>query len=113
MVGDTFKETATLRSDGMFYAFGVTPKLKELFGVKKHESIYEIEFEVVEEPAEYPVGHENNLIYFSLHENSGNYCLTQPNAEMFTMQFPYDVWKEHHRGVAVKVVPKQYSIVNE
>ena len=125
MIGDRFKETATLKENGIFYHYGVIPSLKTIYGVKKDDPIYDVEFEVIEEPAERPVGHTNDHIYFAMHRN-GRYELIQPTAEMFAMQFPWDVWKlqgtekitnmfgeKEYYGTAVRIKPISYTKINE
>lgn len=130
MVGDTFKENAVLREDGVFYNFGVIPKLRSIFGVKPNEPIYEVEFEVVEEKAQRPTGHTNDIMYYALYDKHSfmgpKYSLIQPTAEMFAMQFPWDVWKhqgelkgtdilgnELYFGIVVHIKPKSYTQINE
>lgn len=126
MVGDTFIETATLRKgDGVFYDFGVTPNIRSLFGVKEDDPIYKVEFEVVEEKAVPQEGHTNDHIYYAYY-NKGEYSLIQPTAEMFAMQFPWDVWKHQGKskgtdilgnklyfGIAVRIKPKSYKKLEE
>lgn len=121
MVGDTFKETATLRKgDGVFYDFGVTPNLRGIFGVKEEDPIYEVEFEVVEEKAAPPDEYTNDYIYYAYYDK-GEYSLIQPNAEMFAMQFPWDIWKwqgevkhdNEYFGIAVRIKPKKYTKLEE
>lgn len=130
MVGDTFKETAVLRSDGVFYNFGVIPKIRSLYGVKSNEQIYEVEFEVVEEKVEYPNEYSNDIAYFAYktkdHAGNDRYSSIQPTAEIFAMQFPYDVWKEQGKskgidilgnetffGIVVRIEPKRYVELKE
>ena len=130
MVGDTFKETAVLRSDGVFYSFGVIPKLRSLYGVRPDEPIYEVEFEVVEEKAGYPDKNSNDIVYYGFkdkdHMGNDRYSSIQPTAEMFGMQFPWDVWKyqgtskgmnilgiETFFGIVVRIKPKSYVELKE
>ena len=125
MVGDRFKENAVLRSDGVFYNFGIIPKLRSLFAVNSDEPIYEVEFKVVEEKPEYPLNKSNNIEYFGFY-NNGKYSLIQPTAEMFGMQFPWDVWeyqgKEKYQdklgnkiyfGIIVRIEPINYVELKE
>ena len=125
MIGDTFKETATKREDGVFRAFGVIPKIRSLYGVKENEPIYEVEFKVVEEKPEYPLNKSNNIEYFGFYDK-GRYSLIQPTAEMFGMQFPWDVWeyqgKEKYQdelgnkiyfGIIVRIEPINYVELKE
>lgn len=79
-----------MRKEGFFDMFGVTDKLRNIYGVKKDEPIYEVEFEVVEENPEYPK--EIKQEYLAWH-NEGEYSLVQPNATCFAIQFPFHVFE--------------------
>ena len=128
MVGDTFKETASIR-DGVFYDYGVIPSLKSIFGMKKDQPIYEVVFEVVEVCPKYPDSQSkaNEITYYALYdEDEKRYSLIQPTAEMFGMQFPYDVWKKQgtlkiefddgtkeYYGKVVRIKPKSHTEIKE
>lgn len=73
--------------------FGVTEKLRNIYGYKPNEPIYDVEFEVVEENAKYP--DEVKQEYWCLLED-GEHCLIQPNVICFTIQFPYPIFD--HQG---------------
>ena len=125
MIGRTFTTTATICKDDIFCNFGVTPKLKNVFGVKKDEPIYEVEFEIMEESAVRPKGHTNDFIYYAFCDN-GKYSMIQTTAEMFAMQFPWDVWKHQGKlkcvdilgnrkyfGTVVRIEPKSYKEIKD
>lgn len=129
---ETFTTTAVLRTDndGNEYlcAFGVIPKIKEFYSVEQHEEILSATFEVIEHEPKLP-NDIRSIDYYAwcgthdLNIDTLEYepldhpriSLIQPNALMFTVQFPepiFETQSKHKDGHIVRIRPIRHEPLN-